>query len=176
MEVSNELLTSDNESFQIQEKGGSRGKEKNPGGRPLSSVWTHFERIMTETAGKFGAICKYCETNWKRVEVSTLEEHLASHCKHVPVLVLREHMQKVTTRENAKKRKLESGQSTMLSFHDPEEIPDSRINRINRAMRKFFIACGVSFRIVEHPFFIDLVKELNASYDPQLVSIYLLVY
>lgn len=121
---------------------------------------------MTETAGKFGAICKYCETNWKRVEVSTLKEHLASHCKHVPVLVLREHMQKVTTRENAKKRKLESGQSTMLSFHDPEEIPDSRINRINRAMGKFFIACGVSFRIVEHPFFIDLVKELNAGYDP----------
>jgi len=30
---------------------------------------------------------------------------------------------------------------------------------------KFFIACGISFRVVEHPFFINLTKELNAEYD-----------
>ena len=121
---------------------------------------------MMETAGKFGAKCKYYKNNWKRMEVPTLEEYLVSHCKYVSVLVLRENMQKVTSRKTAKKRKLKSGQSTILSFHDSEEIPESRITRINRAMGKFFVACGVSFRIVEHPFFIDLVKELNAGYDP----------
>jgi hypothetical protein len=26
------------------------------------------------------------------------------------------------------------------------------------------VACRISFRIVEHPFFINFVKELNASY------------
>jgi len=38
--------------------------------------------------------------------------------------------------------------------------------RINRALIKFFVACGISFRIVEHPFFINFVKELNAGYEP----------
>ena len=27
------------------------------------------------------------------------------------------------------------------------------------------MACEVSFRIVEHPFFIDFIKELNAAYN-----------
>ena len=33
-------------------------------------------------------------------------------------------------------------------------------------MIKFFVVCGISFRIVEHPFFINLLKELNGSYNP----------
>jgi len=66
----------------------------------------------------------------------------------------------------SKKRKLsEDGQQSIRSYHDSTEIPDSRITRINRALVKFFIACRMSFRIVEHPFFINFVKELNAGYD-----------
>ena len=33
-------------------------------------------------------------------------------------------------------------------------------------MLKFFVCCGVSFRIVESPFFINFLQELNAAYDP----------
>ena len=45
--------------------------------------------------------------------------------------------------------------SNFLSF-----IGESRI--------KFFVVCGISFRIVEHPFFINLLKELNGGYDPPI--------
>ena len=48
------------------------------------------------------------------------------------------------------------------------DLPDSRITRINRVLIKFFVACGVSFRIVEHPFFINLLKELNGVYNPPI--------
>lgn len=55
---------------------------------------------------------------------------------------------------------------TMTSYHDSTKIPDARITRINRALTKLFVACGISFWVVEHPFFINFVKELNAGYDP----------
>ena len=54
----------------------------------------------------------------------------------------------------------------ITDFHDSSELPESRTNRINRALVKFFVSCGVSFRIVEHPFFIDFLKELNGGYNP----------
>ncbi|GET00819.1 hypothetical protein GLOIN_2v1792352 [Rhizophagus clarus] len=40
------------------------------------------------------------------------------------------------------------------------------------ALVKFFVACGVSFRIIEHPFFIDFVKELNTAYNLTLEYLY----
>src|SRR5688572_30238124 len=68
---------------------------------------------------------------------------------------------------STKRRKLSSGgQQNIYDYHDSTDLPDSRITRINRALIKFFVACGISFRIVEHPFFINLLKKLNGGYDP----------
>jgi len=36
----------------------------------------------------------------------------------------------------------------------------------DRTVAKFFICCGIFFRLVEHPFFIDMVKSLCLGYDP----------
>lgn len=146
-------------------------KEKHVGGRPLGPVWQHFIKKSAVSPGKFEAECRYCLKIWKRGEIPILEEHLASHCSNVPQLVLREYMEKVRNRENTsnKKRKIDKsivGQTTMTAFHDSTNLPEARINRINCALVKFFICCGIAFRIVEHPFFIDLLKELNAGYDP----------
>ncbi|EXX62953.1 hypothetical protein RirG_156900 [Rhizophagus irregularis DAOM 197198w] len=147
------------------------GKEKWLGGRPLGAVWQHFSRKSKVSPGKFEAECKYCSKTWKRGEVPILEEHLASHCSNVPRLVLREYIQKVGARENIsnKKRKLDkstTGQTTITAFHDSSDLPEARTNRINRALVKFFVCCGISYKIVEHLLFLDLLKELNAGYDP----------
>jgi hypothetical protein len=80
-------------------------------------------------------------------------------------------MKKIRSRENTsnKKRKFDKsvvGQTTMTAFHDSTNLSEARINRINRALVKFFVCCEISYRIVKHPFFIDLLKELNAGYDP----------
>ena len=80
-------------------------------------------------------------------------------------------MTKVLERQDksTKKRKLLSGsQQNIYNYHDSMDLPDSRITRINCALIKFFIACGISFRIVEHLFFINLLKELNGEYDPPI--------
>jgi hypothetical protein len=132
----------------------------------LGVIWQHFQRKETVTPGKFSAHCNYCPTTWKRGEVPTLEEYLASHCQNVPLFVLREYITKIQNREKIsnKKRKLSEGQKTLNDFHDSVEIPEGRINRINRALIKFFVACGIAYRVVEHPFFIDFISELNAGY------------
>ena len=65
-----------------------------------------------------------------------------------------------------KKRKInESGQQNIDEYHDYAEILSSWITQINCALIKFFIAYGISFRIVEHPFFVNFIKELNGGYE-----------
>ena len=143
-------------------------KEKNVGGRPLGSIWNHFIKKESVGPGKFTAECKYCSSKWNRGETPVLEEHLASHCSNVSTSIIREYMAKIGTRVNAsnKKRKPETGQTNITDFHDSSELSESRTNRINRALVKFFVCCGISFRIVQHPFFIDFLKELNGGYNP----------
>ena len=114
-------------------------------------------------------MCKYCEKSWNRGEISKLEEHLSNHCQGAPADVVRKYMSKILERQDksTKKRKLSSGgQQTIYNYHDSTDLPKSRITRINRALIKFFVACRVSFRIVEHPLFVNLLKELNGGYDP----------
>ncbi|GBB92200.1 hypothetical protein RclHR1_19800002 [Rhizophagus clarus] len=99
-----------------------------------------------------------------------LKEHLANHCLNAPALVLHTYMVKIRERINTSNKKkkadtLSGGQTTMKDFYDSTEFLEGQKNQINRALIKFFVACGVSFRIVEHLFFVDFVKELNAAYN-----------
>ena len=144
-------------------------KQKNRGGRQLSTIWEDINQGQAVAPGKFSASCKYCEKTWTRGEISKLEEHLSNHCQSAPANVVRKYMTKILERQDksTKKRKLSSGgQQNIYDYHDSIDLPESRITRINRALIKFFVACGISFRIVEHPFFINLLKELNGGYDP----------
>jgi len=142
--------------------------KKHKGGRPINSIWEDINKGDSVGSGKFSAACKYCGTSWKRGEIAKLEEHLSNHCKDAPAAIVRKYMSKIMERQDkaTKKRKLNSGQQNIDDFHDSTDLPEARITRINRALVKFFVACGISFRIVEHPFFINLMKELNGGYDP----------
>jgi hypothetical protein len=115
--------------------------------------------------------CKYCEKTWTRREISRLEEHLSNHCEGAPVNIVRKYMSKVLDRQDKsnKKRKSsndDSQQTNLHNYHDSTALPESRITRINRALIKFFVSCGISFRVVEYPFFINLLNELNGGYYP----------
>lgn len=145
-------------------------QKKNKGGRPLNGIWEDINKGTSVGFGKFAASCKYCDTKWMRGDIPKLEEHLSNHCQKAPAAIVRKYMTKIMERQDKlpskKKRKVESGQQSMDNYHDSTDLCESRITRINRALIKFFVACGISFRIVEHPFFINLTKELNAGYDP----------
>ena len=143
-------------------------QRKNKGGRPPNNIWEDINKGVSVGSDKFAASCKYCNTTWQCGEVSRLKKHLSNHCQGAPAMVVRKYMTKVMERQDkSKKRKVSDGQQyTMDDYHDLTEFSESRYTRINRALVKFFIACGVSFRIVEHPFFVNFIKELNAGYNP----------
>ncbi|GET55701.1 ribonuclease H-like domain-containing protein [Rhizophagus irregularis DAOM 181602=DAOM 197198] len=144
-------------------------KMKNRGGRPPNSIWEDINKGEAVGSGKFAASCKYCKNTWSRGEVSKLEEHLSNHCPDAPAAVVRRYMTKVMERQDksksSKKRKYSKGQSNMDDYYDSTELNEQRCTRINCALVKFFIACGIAFRVVEHPFFINFIKELNAGYN-----------
>ena len=65
-----------------------------------------------------------------------------------------------------KKRKESQEQIYLDKYHDiARSLPQGRVDRIDRALIKFFVCCGVLFQVVESPFFIDLLKELNSAYN-----------
>ncbi|GET56115.1 ribonuclease H-like domain-containing protein [Rhizophagus irregularis DAOM 181602=DAOM 197198] len=132
-------------------------KMKNRGGRPPNSIWEDINKGEAVGSGKFAA------------SFSKLEEHLSNHCPDAPAAVVRRYMTKVMEwqdkSKSSKKRKYSEGQSNMDDYHDSTELNEQRCTRINRALVKFFIACGIAFRVVEHPFFINFIKELNAGYN-----------
>ncbi|GET56207.1 ribonuclease H-like domain-containing protein [Rhizophagus irregularis DAOM 181602=DAOM 197198] len=144
-------------------------KKKNRGGRPPNSIWEDINKGEAVGSGKFAASCKYCKNTWSRGEVSKLKEHLSNHCPDAPAAVVRRYMSKVMERQDksksSKKRKYSEGQSNMDDYHYSTELNEQRCTRINRALVKFFIACGIAFRVVEHLFFINFIKELNAEYN-----------
>src|SRR4051812_9294240 len=83
-------------------------KKKNKGGRPLNSIWEDIQQGDSVGSGKFSASCKYCDVQWKRDEVSKLEEHLSNYCVKAPATVVRKYMTKVMERQDkaSKKRKV----------------------------------------------------------------------
>jgi hypothetical protein len=142
-------------------------RDKNKG-RPLSSVWDEITRGNHVGSGKYQVTCNYCNTTWSRGDVSKLEEHLANHCFEAPASIVRKYLNKVLEREDkvSKKRKIvRNNQLTITDYHDSTRMPSARVTRINRAIAKFFVACGISFQIIENPFFINFVKELNSAYE-----------
>lgn len=149
-------------------------KDKNIG-RPLGPVWSHFKRGNEKVKGKYEATCNYCDTKWERGEPCDLEIHLANHCSSAPKEVIREFLVKVLSHNNDangfnnknSKRKLSkiSGQKSMDDFIGGT-LEEGKNDRINQAWVKAFTVCGIPWRIIENPFFIEALKEMNPSYEP----------
>jgi hypothetical protein len=72
----------------------------------------------------------------------------------------------------AKKRKLNNGasvqtiQTKISEFNKSTKLSDDRIYEIDRACVKAFVVCGISWHIIENPFFIEFLKTLRSGYTP----------
>lgn len=147
---------------------------KRSGGRPKGDYWEHFERVDSTPDGHAKAVCKYCGKTWYRGEKAILVGHIANHCNEAPSHLIREYLTKINETVGAgasKKRKTNNdfnntGQTLLTeTFKSIEKLNPAYINRLNRALIKFFTCCGISFQVVENPFFVDFIKELNPSYN-----------
>jgi len=142
-------------------------------GRKLKEVWNFFIAIGEKKEGHQGCKCKYCLWSQTRGEPNSMEAHLALSCHKVSHDVKEKFLLIVKTRgenqtfqlETSKKRKAER-QQLITKYGESDIIELIKKQICDRTVAKFFICCGISFRLVEHPFFIDMVKSLCLGYDP----------
>ena len=142
-------------------------------GRKPKEVWNFFMTTGEKKEGHQGCKCKYCPWSQTRGEPNLMEAHLALSCHKVPHDVKEKFLFIVKTRgENqlevevsSKKRKAKHQQS-ITKYGESNTIEPYKKQICDRTIAKFFICCGVSFRLVKHPFFINMVKSLCLGYDP----------
>jgi len=104
-----------------------------------------------------------------------MEKHLAVDCIRVPEAIKKLWEDILAERENnynrggsgSKKQKLESNQS-IITNHLPsiDPLPLSISRNIDRALLKAWISCGIPFDIIENPFMLDFLKQMNSAYIP----------
>ncbi|GBC50085.2 ribonuclease H-like domain-containing protein [Rhizophagus irregularis DAOM 181602=DAOM 197198] len=156
----------------------SQQKEKKPSDRSQSEVWKHFEKKPLKSAGHFSAKCNYCKTFWACGHPQQLEEHLANNCKECPELVYAFYLGVVSSRdfgsedasipspENNKKRKIQVEQRELTDWFESAKITPQKEASITRALVCAFTCCGISFSIIENPFFIEFLHEMRPGYVP----------
>ena len=94
--------------------------------------------------------------------------HLANHCSEASASLVRKYLTEMLEHEdntNKKRKVVDNNKLTITDYHNSKKISNGRITRINHVLAKFFVTCGISFQIVEYPFFINFIKELNSAYE-----------
>src|SRR6185369_12989531 len=56
-------------------------------------------------------------------------------------------------------------QKKITASFESIEIENSKVKRINHALMRLFVCCGIPFSIILNPFFIDFVKSLCLAYE-----------
>ena len=142
-------------------------------GRKPKEVWNFFMTTGEKKEGHQGCKCKYCPWSQTRGEPNLMEAHLALSCHKVPhdvkekflFIVKTQGENQLEVKVSSKKRKAKHQQS-ITKYGESNTIEPYKKQICDRTIAKFFICCGVSFHLVEHPFFIDMVKSLCLGYDP----------
>lgn len=142
-------------------------------GRKPKEVWNFYIAIGEKKEGHQSCKCKYCPWSQTRGEPNSMEAHLALSCHKVPHDVKEKFLLIVKTRGEiqteaavASKKRKSGHQQLITKYGESDTIEPIKKQICDRTVAKFFICCGVSFRLVEHPFFIDMIKSLCLGYDP----------
>src|SRR4051812_26453769 len=94
-------------------------------------------------------------------------DHLINTCPNVPHNIKHGFHQQQQCNEIVTKKRTHDGLQTYINEHfQSSSIEEQRNKLINKSLVKFFTCCGVSFSIVEHPFFVDFAKTLCPGYNP----------
>ncbi|EXX61302.1 hypothetical protein RirG_172460 [Rhizophagus irregularis DAOM 197198w] len=129
-------------------------------GRKESHVWDHYIKEPLDS-GHYTAKCHYCIQTWSRGRPEILKSHLALYCKEVPLAIKSEYMEMLAIGSTStnRKQKLDTDSSAA-------EIDADKKDRIDQALIRYFVCCGIPFSTVNHPYFIDFVQSLCFAYNP----------
>ena len=127
-------------------------------GRPESRVWDHFTKASLGS-GHYSAKCHYCSASWPKGRPETLKSHLALYCDQAPLNIKAEYMELLASGNTSANRKQTNSDNSSI------EIDTNRKDKIDQALIRFFVCCGIPFSVVDHPYFIDFVQSLCFGYN-----------
>jgi hypothetical protein len=155
----------------------NNNKNKKKAGRKRGPVWTHFNELNVKKDGHSGCKCIYCGWSQNRGESAQMQAHLALSCSKVPstvkaeyLILIKHYAEEQVASTSSKQRRVDSVQTKVDRYYQSNQIDNTKQALCNRAVAKFFICCNVAFRLVSHPFFIDMVKTLCNGYKPPCVT------
>jgi hypothetical protein len=108
-------------------------------------------------SGHYSAKCHYCDASWSRGRPETLKSHLALYCNKVPLNIKTEYMEMLAIGNTSTNRKQDDSSA---------ELDINQTDKIDQALVRFFVCCGIPFSTVDHPYFVDFVKSLCFGYNP----------
>ncbi|CAG8545316.1 3859_t:CDS:2, partial [Racocetra fulgida] len=125
-----------------------------------------------DNSGHRSVSCK-CGVFWKRGRPSALERHILVECKEVEPQVKEAVRNMVEAREreltqNKRKRKATEDQQDIDNYFESLALSNEQKANFDIALIKLFVCGGLSWRLVEHPFFVEFVQQLRPSYSPPL--------
>ncbi|CAB5211436.1 unnamed protein product [Rhizophagus irregularis] len=139
-------------------------------GRPQSGVWKHFDRGESRGDGHWEGTCKYCKKFYPRAKPNALRAHLANNCKDIPE-EWRRHFNYILINNlnDVPTDKPLTGESVITQdWKKVEKLvanqPEMDASLIDEAISLAFIMCGIPFRVINNPFFINALKILNPNY------------
>jgi hypothetical protein len=144
---------------------------KNIGGRPQKPIWNFYNKgKLLDDSGHYEAFCKECGKLFSPGRPSQMEKHIISECEDVSETIKEAVIYIVESREKIPKTTIKTKHSneqlTLDEYLESTVIPEKRIEAINKALVRAFICCGLPWRLIEHPFFIEFLKQLRLAYTP----------
>jgi len=129
------------------------------GGKKRDNVWEYFNVVDIPNNPHKGAVCKFCSQSWKRGKPNEMKSHLALRCPRVTYNVKVEYLHTITSSEDTSKQ---------LTISDNYKKSDNNVTesaKVDKALTRFFVCCGIPFSVVDSPFFHDFVKSLCFNYE-----------
>jgi hypothetical protein len=159
-----------------QNDGLSDTENQTKSGRPYSGVWKHFNKGESRGNGHWGGTCQYCEKFYPRAKPNLLRAHLANNCKSVPEewrrhfnYILVNNLNDIPTDEplNESNITINLPQKWKKVTTNQSDQPNTEmdVSMIDEAITLAFVMCGISFRVISNPFFVNALKILNSNYN-----------
>ncbi|RHZ65058.1 hypothetical protein Glove_319g189 [Diversispora epigaea] len=70
------------------------------------------------------------------------------------------------TQTSRKKNKLDKNQTFVANFYEVKKLQKGIIDDIDKTIIKAFVMCNFPFSVIENPWFINMIKSLQPTYDP----------
>ena len=148
-------------------------KSTNSGGRPKKPIWRFFEQGDEINKGHYVATCLACNQTFRPEKTVIMEKHIIN-CSEVDHSIREAVMYMIETREissfnstNSKRKisQVENDQTTLDDFYENSDLSKEWKESIDLALIKAFVSCGLPWHLVEHPFIIELIKQLRPNYN-----------